>query len=406
MSKESETQKLLKWCKRNTETFPGVKVSNFTSSWGDGLAFGALIANWRPDILDFDTFAPDRSDKVAVLTVAFKARDQLGIMDVLDAVDVADYQEQKSIQTQLAEYYKVLSKSPAKGYKDALINAHDDVDVEDSTKASTAEISLQKSLKLTTTLKSNDPAKAVAKVATAVSSSKSFENKEVGSAKVAAGAAKTAETGDVLDHNGNKIYGIDADLFLKQESKRDKDWERKVMLWVQEALEEPLVDVDNVYLSLRTGVELCKLLNKLKPGTIKKFASGKLNVLSERQNIEDFLKAIAALGVPNKDICACGDLHSQKNPGAMVTTLYALHRVACNTLEWTGTVVPPQPTPLTPAAKAAKAAKEAEAKKKAEEAAKGDSNAQIKVEAKAETKAPAATASPAAAGPARPCSGR
>jgi hypothetical protein len=77
MSKESETQKLLKWCKRNTETFPGVKVSNFTSSWGDGLgkvlllvlaewalsllAFGALIANWRPDILDFDTFAPDRN---------------------------------------------------------------------------------------------------------------------------------------------------------------------------------------------------------------------------------------------------------------------------------------------------------------------------------------------------------
>jgi len=55
---------------------------------------------------------------------AFIARDKLGIMDCLDAEDVVDFQDAKSIHTQLFEYYKKLSrddigmmdviKSPAK----------------------------------------------------------------------------------------------------------------------------------------------------------------------------------------------------------------------------------------------------------------------------------------------------
>ena len=36
-----------------TQGYPGVKITNFTKSWIDGLALAALICNWRPDLLDY-----------------------------------------------------------------------------------------------------------------------------------------------------------------------------------------------------------------------------------------------------------------------------------------------------------------------------------------------------------------
>lgn len=38
-------------------TFPGVNVTNFHTSWGDGLAFCALIHRYHPDRIPFDTLS-------------------------------------------------------------------------------------------------------------------------------------------------------------------------------------------------------------------------------------------------------------------------------------------------------------------------------------------------------------
>lgn len=44
---------LLRWAKKTTNKYPGVRVTDFTKSWRDGLAFSAIIHRNRPDLLDW-----------------------------------------------------------------------------------------------------------------------------------------------------------------------------------------------------------------------------------------------------------------------------------------------------------------------------------------------------------------
>lgn len=44
-------QNLLEWCKEVTAHYPGVRVTNLTTSWRNGLAFCAIINHFRPDLV-------------------------------------------------------------------------------------------------------------------------------------------------------------------------------------------------------------------------------------------------------------------------------------------------------------------------------------------------------------------
>uniref|UniRef100_H2ZFU2 Calponin-homology (CH) domain-containing protein n=1 Tax=Ciona savignyi TaxID=51511 RepID=H2ZFU2_CIOSA len=45
---------LLRWCQKATDNYSGVKVTNFTTSWRNGLAMCALLHHYCPELIDYD----------------------------------------------------------------------------------------------------------------------------------------------------------------------------------------------------------------------------------------------------------------------------------------------------------------------------------------------------------------
>ncbi|KAM5164941.1 EH domain-binding protein 1 isoform 3-T3 [Mantella aurantiaca] len=52
------SQSLLTWCKEVTKTYRGVKITNFTTSWRNGLAFCAILHYFRHDLIDYKSLNP------------------------------------------------------------------------------------------------------------------------------------------------------------------------------------------------------------------------------------------------------------------------------------------------------------------------------------------------------------
>lgn len=51
MKDRTPGQDLLEWCKDITEGYEGIKVTNLTTSWRNGMAFCAIIHNFQPDLM-------------------------------------------------------------------------------------------------------------------------------------------------------------------------------------------------------------------------------------------------------------------------------------------------------------------------------------------------------------------
>ncbi|VVC26815.1 Hypothetical protein CINCED_3A012694 [Cinara cedri] len=89
MSESQQTnleKTLLAWCRKNTEGY-GVDISNFTSSWSDGIAFSALIHKFRSDLVDYDLILKEHPN-ARLENIFAIAHQHLNIERLLDPEDV------------------------------------------------------------------------------------------------------------------------------------------------------------------------------------------------------------------------------------------------------------------------------------------------------------------------------
>uniref|UniRef100_A0AAX7VQW3 Spectrin beta chain n=1 Tax=Astatotilapia calliptera TaxID=8154 RepID=A0AAX7VQW3_ASTCA len=110
--KETRSAKdaLLLWCQMKTAGYPSINITNFTTSWKDGMAFNALIHKHRPDLVDYNSLK--RSNPTHNLQNAFNVAEQkLGVTKLLDPEDVfTENPDEKSIITYVVAFYHYFSK--------------------------------------------------------------------------------------------------------------------------------------------------------------------------------------------------------------------------------------------------------------------------------------------------------
>ncbi|XP_065369785.1 dystonin isoform X21 [Calliphora vicina] len=109
----SAREALLRWARRSTARYPGVRVNDFTSSWRDGLAFSALVHRNRPDLLDWRKARNDRPRER--LENAFHiVEKEYGVTRLLDPEDVdTNEPDEKSLITYISSLYDVFPEPPA-----------------------------------------------------------------------------------------------------------------------------------------------------------------------------------------------------------------------------------------------------------------------------------------------------
>uniref|UniRef100_A0A3Q3VVI6 Cytospin-A n=1 Tax=Mola mola TaxID=94237 RepID=A0A3Q3VVI6_MOLML len=102
----SKRNALLKWCQKKTEGYPNIDVTNFSSSWSDGLAFCALLHTYLPAHIPYQELISQ--NKVRNLTLAFQAAESIGIKPSLEIKELmkTDRPDWQSVMLYVSQIYK------------------------------------------------------------------------------------------------------------------------------------------------------------------------------------------------------------------------------------------------------------------------------------------------------------
>lgn len=102
----SKRNALLKWCQKKTEGYPNIDITNFSSSWSDGLAFCALLHTYLPAHIPYQEL--NSQDKKRNLLLAFQAAESVGIKPSLElsAIMYTDRPDWQSVMQYVAQIYK------------------------------------------------------------------------------------------------------------------------------------------------------------------------------------------------------------------------------------------------------------------------------------------------------------
>ncbi|KAI5646563.1 calponin-like domain-containing protein [Phthorimaea operculella] len=126
--------------------------------------------------------------------------------------------------------------------------------------------------------------------------------------------------------------GINAEAQARINSKYNDNIATETLEWIKLITGEDINtagDVDNLYSVLKDGTLLCKLVNALQPGAVKKVNQSSM-AFKCMENINAFLEAVVKMGVPPQETFQTIDLWERQNLYSVVVCLQSLGRKAGN----------------------------------------------------------------------------
>lgn len=133
---------------------------------------------------------------------------------------------------------------------------------------------------------------------------------------------------------GRGSSALDKELKAKAAAKYDPIAEALAQHWIEQVtghvFRKPFAE------ELKDGVVLCRLVNKIKEGSVSKIYEGS-KAFGQMDNISNFLKAIKKFGVLPSDTFETLDLFEMKDLNIVVQCLFALSKVIVKAVpEWEG----------------------------------------------------------------------
>lgn len=126
-----------------------------------------------------------------------------------------------------------------------------------------------------------------------------------------------------------KGYGMTAELQEKKKGKYDVSLAQSAVEWMESVVGEPTgcsdYESDTLKNNLKDGVYLCKLINVIQPGSVKKINQSKM-AFKMMENIGNFLSSCEAFGLTKQDLCQTVDLYEGENMPQFVNAIHALGR--------------------------------------------------------------------------------
>ncbi|XP_014598227.1 PREDICTED: cytospin-A-like isoform X3 [Polistes canadensis] len=102
----SKRNALLKWCQNKTLGYRNIDITNFSSSWNDGLALCAILHSYLPYKVPYDTLTP--TEKRKNFSIAFSAAESVGIPTTLNIGEMCQLErpDWQQVMTYVTSIYK------------------------------------------------------------------------------------------------------------------------------------------------------------------------------------------------------------------------------------------------------------------------------------------------------------
>eukprot|EP00038_Savillea_parva_P007173 m.168331 g.168331 ORF g.168331 m.168331 type:complete len:185 (-) comp12942_c0_seq1:245-799(-) len=125
--------------------------------------------------------------------------------------------------------------------------------------------------------------------------------------------------------NKGQAYGMSAEVQKRISAKHNPELEAQAVQWLETLTGQSKEGTLGEW--LHDGQILCKALNALSPGAVKKINENKM-AFKQMENISNFLTGCQKYGMMANDMFQTVDLYEEKNMVQVIDTIHALGRCA------------------------------------------------------------------------------